>query len=155
MAWEWLSSIKNITEIVSSFGELAKNNRATKDMLIRELKLNIKGFETAQNNKTINYDKLLSLLKNDRIQKARESRFTFATLKKGVIENKHIKDDRNKKYRGKSAEWLFKNIDEKIDDLRNQKQYHSSLENIDKSIIALQFSNLFYKMKLLAEFINS
>ena len=154
MAFEWLSSIKNIAEIVGSLGELAKNNRATKDLLIRELRLNIKAFETAQKNKNINYDKLLLLLKNERIQKARESRFTFQTLKKGVIESKHIKDDRNKRYLGKSCEWLFKNIDEKIDDLRNQKQYHTSLDAIDNSIIALQFSNLFYKMKLLAEFIN-
>lgn len=154
MAWEWLSGIKNITEIVTSLGDLAKNNRATKDLLIRELKLNIKAFETAQKNKNINYDKLLSLLKNDRIQKARESRFTFQTIKKGVIENSHIRDERNKRYLGKSCEWLFKNIDEKIDDLRNQKQYHGSLENIDNSIIALQFSNLFYKMKLLAEYIQ-
>ena len=155
MAFEWLASIKNIAEIVGSLGELAKNNRATKDMLIRELKLNIKAFETAQKNKTVNYDKLLLLLKNERIQKARESKFTFLTIKKGVIESKHIRDTRNKKYLGKNCEWLFKNIDEKIDDLRNQKQYHTSLENIDNSIIALQFSNLFYKMKLLAEFINS
>jgi hypothetical protein len=155
MAWEWLSSIKNITEIVTSLGELAQNNRATKDMLIRELRLNLKAFETAQNDDKTNYDKLLSLLKNEKIQKARESRFTFMTIKKGVIETKHIKDDRNKKYSGKSAEWLFKNIDEKIEDLRNQKQYHGSLETVDKSIIALQFSNLFYKMKLLAEFVKS
>ena len=155
MAFEWLASIKNIAEIVGSLGELAKNNRATKDMLIRELKLNIKAFETAQKNKTVNYDKLLLLLKNERIQKARESKFTFLTIKKDVIGSKHIRDTRNKKYLGKNCEWLFKNIDEKIDDLRNQKQYHTSLENIDNSIIALQFSNLFYKMKLLAEFINS
>ena len=97
MAFEWLSSIKNITEIVGLLGELAQNNRATKDLLIRELRLNLKAFETAQKNKNINYDKLLLLLKNERIQKARESRFTFQTLKKGVIESKHIKDDRNKR----------------------------------------------------------
>ncbi len=123
MAWEWLSSIKNITELATSLGELAKNNRATKDLLIRELKLNIKAFETARKDQSINYDKLLVLLKNERIQKAREVRFTFLTVRKGVIETSHIRDDRNKKYVGKSAEWLFKNIDEKIEDLRNQKQY--------------------------------
>ncbi len=154
MTWEWLSSIKNIAEIVSSLGDLAKNNRATKDLLIRELKLNLKAFETAQNNKKVNYDRLLSLLKNDRIQNARETRFTFATLKKGVVEDKHISDDRNKRHLGKSCEWLFKSIDEKIDDLRNQKQYHGSLETINKAAMARQFSNLFYKMKLLAEFIK-
>lgn len=154
MAWEWLSAIKNITEIVSSLGELVKDNRATKDLLIRELRLNLKAFETAQNVQNIQYDRLLSLLKNDKIQKARASTFAFLTIKKGVIEEQHIQDDRNKKYLGKSCEWLFKNIDEKIDDLRNQKEYHGSLDNIDNSGIALQFSNLFYRMKLLAEFIS-
>ena len=33
MAWEWLINIKNIADLVSSLGELVKNNRATKDLL--------------------------------------------------------------------------------------------------------------------------
>ena len=103
MAWEWLINIKNIADLVSSLGELVKNNRATKDLLIRELKLNIKSFETAQKTKTIDYDKLLALLKNEKIQKARESRFTFQTLKKGAILLKHVRDDRNTKYIGKNC----------------------------------------------------
>ena len=94
------------------------------------------------------------MLKNDRIQKARETRFVFSILKRGDIGCEHVKDDRNKRYIGKNCEWLFKNIDEKIDDLRNQKKYHESLNKIPNSTIALQFSNLFYKMKLLAEFIK-
>lgn len=155
MAWEWLTGIKNITEIVSSLGELVKNNRAAKDLLLRELKLNLKAFETAQKSDSINYDKLLELLTNDQIRKARETKFVFSTIKKGSIETRHIRDDRNKRYTGKTCEWLFKNIDEKIEDLRNQKKYHGSLEKTDKAGLALQFSNLFYKMKLLSEFINS
>lgn len=154
MAWEWLSSIKNIADIVASLGEIIKNNRATKDLLLRELKLNIKAFEIAQKNKKVEYDKLLELLKNEKIQKARESRYTFSTIKRGNIELKHIKDNRNKRYLDKNCEWLFKNIDEKIEDLRNQKQYHGTLKEFEKTSIALQFSNLFYKMKLLADFIN-
>jgi hypothetical protein len=154
MAWEWLSGIKNIAEIVASLGEIIKSNRATKDLLLRELKLNIKAFETAQKGKKVDYDKLLDLLKNDRIQKARESRYTFSTVKRGDIELKNVQDDRNKRYIGKNCDWLFKSIDEKIDDLRNQKQYHGSLKEVNKSSIALQFSNLFFKMKLLAHFIN-
>lgn len=154
MAWEWLSSIKDIAEIVGSLGELVKKNRAKKDLLIRELKLNIKAFETAQKNEKINYDKLLELLKNEQIQRARESNFIFSTIKSGNIESGHIKNDRNMRYVGKNCEWLFKNIDEKIDDIKNQKKYHGSLLQIEKTSIALQFSNLFYKMKLLAEFIS-
>jgi hypothetical protein len=109
MAWEWLASIKDIAEILGSLGELVKNNRAKKDLLIRELKLNIKAFETAQKNKIINYDKLLELLKNEQIQKARETRYTFSTIKRGNIESRDIKDNRNKRYEGKNCEWLFKN----------------------------------------------
>lgn len=154
MALDWLSNITNITTLITSLNDLGKNNRATKDLLIRELTLNIKAFQTAQKSRPVDYDRLLSLLKNDRIQKAREARFTFSTIKKGSIEARHVKDSRNKRYIGKNAEWLFRNIDEKIEDLRNQKQYHGSLSGMEHSIIALQFSNLFYKMKLLAEFIG-
>jgi hypothetical protein len=154
MAIEWLSGVKNITDLVASLSGLVKNNRATRDLLIRELKLNIKAFDTAQKSKKIDYDKLLSLLNNERIKKAREEKFSFQTVKKGVLEHPHIKDSRNSKYTGKSCEWLFKNIDEKIEDLRIQKAYHGSLLIIRESNIPLQFSNLFYKMKLLAEFIK-
>jgi hypothetical protein len=154
MAWEWLINIKNIAEIVSSLGALVKNNRATSDLLIRELKINIKAFETAQKTKQIDYDKLLSLLKNQCIKEARESQFLFSTMKKGDLEKKHIHDERNLRYVGKNCDWLFKNIDEKIEDLRNQLSYHGSLQQIDKTNIALQFSNLFYKLKLLADFLN-
>jgi len=154
MAWSWLAGIKNIADIVSSLGELVKSNRATRDLLIRELKLNIKAFETAQKSKKVDYDRLLSLLKNERIQKAREARFAFSTIKRGTIEAHHIRYERNGRYLGKDCAWLFKSIDEKIEDLRNQKQYHGSLHQIERSSMGLQFSNLFFKMKLLAEFIR-
>lgn len=154
MAWEWLSSIKGIADILGSLNELIKVNQGRKDLLLRELRLNIKVFKTAQKNKTIDYDMLLELLENNTIQEARKSNFLFSTIKRGVVELKQVKDDRNKRYEGKDCKWLFKNIDEKIEDLRIQKKYHGSLNNIRKSSIALQFSNLFYKMKLLADFIN-
>jgi hypothetical protein len=154
MNWDWLSGIKGIADIAGALGELMSETRATKDLLLRELKINIKAFERAQKDISIDYDNLLELLQNQTIQEARKSNFRFSTIKRGVIDLKQVKDDRNKKYAGKNCEWLFKNIDEKIEDLRNQKKYHGSLNKIRKSSIALQFSNLFYKMKLLADFIN-
>ena len=48
MPIDWISTLKNIPEIVSGLGTLIKNNRATKDALLRELRLNIKAFKTAQ-----------------------------------------------------------------------------------------------------------
>jgi hypothetical protein len=154
MAFEWLSSIKDITDLITSLGEVINSNRATKDLLLRELKLNLKAFQTAQKSKEINYDQLLKLLHNEEIKKARTAHFSFMTIKKGNIETKHIHDERNVRYKTKNIEWLFKNIDEKIEDLRNQQQYHESLQRIERTNISLQFSNLFYKMKLLADFIN-
>ena len=154
MAFEWLSSIKDITDLITSLGEFIHSNRATKDLLLRELKLNLKAFQTAQKSTEINYDQLLLLLHNEEIKKARSSHFSFITIKKGSIEMKHIHDERNVRYKEKSIEWLFKNIDEKIEDLRNQQKYHTSLQNIERTNISLQCSNLFYKMKLLADFIN-
>ncbi len=154
MALEWLASIKDIADIIASLSELIKGNIATKDLLIKELKLNIIAFEIAQKDKKIDYDKLLLLLKNEQINKARQSKFIFSTIKRGKIEDKHVKDIRNNKYIGKNCGWLFKNIDDKIDELRITKQYHNTLKNIERKSVALQFSNLFFKLKLLAEFIK-
>jgi hypothetical protein len=154
MVLEWLSGIKDITDIIASLSELIKSNIATKDLLIKELKLNITAFEIVQKDRKIDYDKLLLLLKNKQINKARQSKFIFSIIKKGKIENKHVKDIRNKKYIGKNCGWLFKNIDDKIDELRMTKQYHNTLTNMERKVVALQLSNLFFKMKLLAEFIK-
>lgn len=153
MGFDWLTLVRELPDLIGDLGDLIKNNRALKDQLIRELKLNLKAFETAQKGKSINYDKLLSLLKNEQIQIARKQRFSFNTIKSGEVTLKHIHNDRNKKYVGKTCDWLFKNIDEKIEDLRIQQQYHGSLSQIENSNIALQFSNLLYKLKLLADFI--
>ena len=153
MAQDWLSSIKNISGLITGLSAVIKTNRATKDLLLRELKLNIKAFETAQKSSRVDYDRLVILLKNDRIKKARESRFVFGSIKKGSIRKKDIRDARNNRYLKKDCGWLFKNIDEKIEDLKNQKSYFESFDNAENSNIALQFSNLFYKLKLLAEFI--
>jgi hypothetical protein len=97
MAWGWLNNIKNIANIVSSLYAMIQSGKATKDLLIRELTLNVKAFETAQNSKKMNYDKLLSLLKNDTIQQARRTSFSFKyvkreALKTNTLQMKEIKD---------------------------------------------------------------
>ena len=68
MGFDWLTLVKELPELVLNLGGLVKNNRALKDQLIRELKLNLKAFETAQKGKSINYDKLLSLKKTNRFK---------------------------------------------------------------------------------------
>jgi len=154
MAFDWISVIKIIPDLVGNLGGLVKYNRATKDALIRELRLNIKAFNTAFKNKKIDYDKLIDLLQNDAIKTARKSRFTFNSIKAQSIKQQDIRDSRNLRYIDKDCDWLFKNIDEKIEDLRIQKQYNNSLNQLENSNISLQFSNLFFKMKLLADFIS-
>ena len=155
MTVEWLPSIGDISGLVTGIGKLIKSKRATKDLILRELRLNIKAFQTAKKSDTINYDGLLDLLKNEQIKKARASNFSFNVIKRGKLKKSHVRDSRNFKYIGKDCNWLFKNIDEKIEDLQNQRTYFKSLHKAKKSNIGLQFSNLFYKLKLLAEFISS
>jgi hypothetical protein len=154
MPIDWFSTLKNIPDLLSSLSSLIKNNQATKDLLLRELRLNLKAFQTAHKTKKIDFDKLLDLLHNEAIQNARKNRFLFNSIKTGTIDKKEIRDERNYRYQGKDCNWLFKNIDEKIEDLRNQKQYYGSLNKIENTNIALQFSNLFYKLKLLVEYIH-
>lgn len=154
MTWTWLSNILEISEIIKSLNTLISGNRAMKDALLRELKINLHAYKIAQENDLVDYDKLFDLLKNDKIIEARESQFVFSSIKTGKIKEHHIKDTRNQRYVGKDVSWLFKNIDEKIEDLRNQKVYYDSLNQVKSSNIGLQFSNLFYKMKLLVDFIN-
>ena len=72
MAWEWLSGIKDIADIVSSLGELVKNNRAIKDLLLRELKLNIRAFEITQKARrsiTTNYCRCLKMIEYKKQEK--------------------------------------------------------------------------------------
>ncbi|WP_298115857.1 hypothetical protein [Flavobacterium sp.] len=154
MAIEWLSVLKSIPELLSGLSGIIKNNRAIKDALVRELRLNIKAFETATKSKKVNYNKLLDLLHNEAIQAARKERFTFNSIKPGKIEEEDIKDNRNLRYIGKDCNWLFRNIDEKIEHLRIQKSYNNSLDDLENTNIALQFTNLLYKLKLLADYIR-
>ncbi|HKZ66162.1 MAG TPA: hypothetical protein VJ111_07400, partial [Chitinophagaceae bacterium] len=67
----------------------------------------------------------------------------------------HVFDDRNKKYIGWDTEKLIDKVDEKIEELKNIKKMNgSSVENV-KNNVSLMLSNLYYRMKLLADFIRS
>jgi hypothetical protein len=64
-------------------------------------------------------------------------------------------DDRNKKYIGWNAERLIDKIDEKIEELKNIKRMNGgSVANV-KNNLSLMLSNLYYRMKLLANLIIS
>ena len=84
-----------------------------------------------------------------------KNNFTFKKLKTGKIEIHHIHDERNKKYSGWNAEKLADKIDEKIIELRNIKRLNSGSTKEVKNNITLMMSNLYFRMKLLADFIMS
>lgn len=154
MAIEWLTLVKELPGLIKDLGGLITSSNATKKLLLSELKLNLKQFDNARKTDT-SYDNLIDILSNEIIADARRKGFVFKTIKLGKVEDKHIKDDRNKKYKGKDCEWLFINIDDKIKELKDLKKLRKTYEGNLKLNIPLQFSNLFYKMKLLTDFINS
>jgi hypothetical protein len=122
--------------------------------LLSEVELNLKQFQNAYKTKAT-YDQLIEVLSNTRITKAREDAFIFSTIKAGKIKESHIKDPRNKRYVGEDCEWLFINIADKIEELKGLKKMNGTLEGITTMNVPLQFSNLFYKLKLLVTFVKS
>jgi hypothetical protein len=153
MDWSWISALP-IAQVYVDLGKLVKYNSAHKDLLVRELRRNIKAFKTAERSRNVDYDTLLSLLRTEAFENALKDRYPFSKVKRGRIESKHIFDKRNQRYIGKSADWMFKNIDSKIIELRDMYVQFGSLQKVDNTNIALHFTNLFYKMKLLADFIS-
>jgi len=152
MAFEWLSLVKELPSLIKDLGGLITSSRSTKKLLLSELSNNLKQFENVRKVK-LTYDELIEILSNERIFQARKDGFVFSLVKIGKVQKKHIKDRRNERYLGKDCEWLFINISDKIDELKKLKT-QKSLATIKELNIALQFSNLLYKMKLLTEFIK-
>ncbi|HET6768631.1 MAG TPA: hypothetical protein VFH08_14565, partial [Chitinophagaceae bacterium] len=63
--------------------------------------------------------------------------------------------ERNRRYQGWDAEKLMDKIDEKIEELKNIKKMNKgTVENV-RNNISLMMSNLYYRMKLMADFIRS
>lgn len=153
MDFSWLAALP-IAEILSELKKSIKYNSAHKDLLLRELQRNIKAYKIAKRYRNMNYDSLLELLHTTAFEKALEDKFPFSKVKRGKIEKHHVFDQRNLRYIGKSSAWMFKNIESKITELRDMKTHYGSLKNIENANIALHFTNLFYKMKLLADFIG-
>lgn len=154
MALEWLTIGKELLNLFGFLSGIIKKSNAKNKLLLSELNNNLRHYETAKT-AGLSYDKLIDLLSNSNIVEARKEGYAFSSVKFGKISAKHIRDARNNRYKGKDCEWLFINISDKIDELKKIKQVHGSLENLKDVNIALQFSILFYKMKLLARFVRS
>jgi|ERR1022692_710098 hypothetical protein len=152
---EWLTTgIAPLKDLIAFLNRQSRTNNVLKKQLIMELRNNLNMFVNGFLNNTP-YDNMIDLLSNEAIQQAVKNNFAFKKLKSGAIEANHIFEDRNKKYIGWTAERLTDKIDEKIVELKNIKKMNAgSVKNV-KNNISLMISNLYFRMKLLADFIKS
>lgn len=148
------AGISPLKDLVSFLQKKSKTTDVLKKQLIMELRDNLNVLSNGFQNNTP-FDKVVDLLSNEAIQQAIRENFSFKKLRKGFIELADIKEERNKKYLGWDTEKLVDKIDEKIVELRNLKKMNrDSLEGVSNNV-ALMMSNLYFRMKLLADFIKS
>lgn len=155
MNLDWLKSgIAPLDNLISFLHKQSKTADVLKKQLLMELRNNLNIFKNAFLNKT-NPDTVIDLLSNEAVQEAIKNNFAFKKLKAGAIEPYHVFDERNKKYIGWTAEKLVDKIDEKIVELKNLKKLNNGTVNNLKNNVSLMISNLYFRMKLLADFIKS
>ena len=154
MNLDWLKlSIAPLKDLIDFLYKKSLTNDVQKKQVIMELTNNLNVFKNGFINE-VAYDSLIDLLTNDAIQQAVKVNFLFHKLKAGTIDNIHVIDDRNKKYVGWTAEKLIDKIDEKIVELKNIKKMNNGSVKEVKNNVSLMMSNLYYRMKLLADFIR-
>jgi hypothetical protein len=152
---EWLNtSITPLKELLAFLYKKSKTSDVRKKQLIIELRDNLNVFKNGFFNQSP-YDIMIDLLSRDAIQTAISENFSFKKLKSGTIHTTVIYDERNKKYAGWTAEKLIDKIDEKIVELRNIKKMNQGSVKDVRNNISLMMSNLYFRMKLLADFIQS
>lgn len=155
MQWEWIKTgIAPLKDLLTFLNKESKTSDIVKRQLIRELRNNLNIFRNGFLN-AVSSDVLIDMLRNEAIQDAIKNNFKFKKLKAGRIEGRHILDDRNKKYLGWDAEKLVDKIDEKIEELKAIKKMNGNTVENTKNNVSLMLSNLFFRMKLLADFILS
>lgn len=154
MQLDWLKSgIEPLRDLLSFLNKESKTNDILKKQVIRELRNNLNIFHNAYKN-NVAADVMIDMLCNEAIKKGVDNNFKFNKLKPGTIEPYHVVDDRNKKYIGWNCEKLTDKIDEKIEELKNiKKMNNNTVAGVQNNIPAM-LGNLFYRMKLLADFIR-
>lgn len=152
---EWFNtSIAPLKDLLAFLYKKSKTNDVHKKQLIIELRDNLNVFKNGFLNQSP-YDTMIDLLSRDAIQDAIRENFSFKKLRAGTIQPSVIYDERNKKYTGWTAEKLVDKIDEKIVELRNIKKMNRDTVKDVRNNITLMMSNLYFRMKLLADFIRS
>lgn len=154
MNLEWLKTgIGPLKDLITFLNKESKTNDIMRKQMIRELRDNLNVFKNAFLNNAAP-DMMIDLLNNEAIKEAIKQNFKFNKLKPGSIEPYHISDERNKKYIGWDAEKLVDKIDEKIEELKIIKKVNNNNIEKAKNNVSLMLSNLYYRMKLLAEFLK-
>ncbi len=154
MQLEWLKTgMGPLKDVLTFLNKEGKTNDIVKKQVLRELRNNLNIFHNAFLN-NVSADVMIDMLSNAMIQEAIKNNFRFKKLKVGSIEPYHVVDDRNKKYIGWDAEKLMDKIDEKIEELKNIKKMNGNSVAQVKNNIALMISNLYYRMKLMADFLK-
>jgi hypothetical protein len=152
---EWFNtSISPLKDLLAFLYKKSKTNDVFKKQLIIELRDNLNVFKNGFLNQSP-YDTMIDLLSRDAIQAAIKENFSFKKLRSGNIPVSIIYDERNKKYAGWTAEKLVDKIDEKIVELKNIKKMNRNSVQDASNNISLMMSNLYFRMKLLADFIRS
>lgn len=155
MNLEWLKTgIAPLKDIITFLNKEGKTNDVMKREVLRELRNNLNIFHNAYLN-NVSANIMIDMLSNEAVVAAIKANFRFRKLKPGGIEPYHVYDDRNRKYVGWDAEKLVDKIDEKIIELRNIKKMNNNTVDNIKNNVSLMLSNLYYRMKLLADFIRS
>jgi len=151
---DWLKTgIGPLKDLLTFLNKESKTSDVLKKQLIRELRDNLNIFSNAYKNDN-SPDVMIDLLNNESIKEAIRNNFKFKKLKSGSIEPYHVYDDRNKKYIGWDAEKLIDKIDEKIEELKIIKRMNGNSVTKVSNNISLMLSNLYYRMKLLTDFLK-
>jgi len=154
MNLDWLQTgIGPLKDLLTFLNKEGKTNDVLKKQVIRELRNNLNIFHNAFLN-NVSSDVMIDMLDNEAIKEAIKNNFRFKKMKAGNIEPYHVFDDRNKKYIGWDAEKLVDKIDEKIEELKNIKKMNGNSVEKAKNNVSLMLSNLYFRMKLLADFIK-
>jgi hypothetical protein len=151
---EWFTTgIEPLKDLISFLQKKSVTNDVHKRQVIRELQNNLNIFKNGFINNSSN-DVMIDLLSNEAMKEAIAVNFKYKKLKAGAIEPYHIYDERNRRYQGWTAEKLADKIDEKVEELKAIKKMNGGSVEKTKNNISLMMSNLYFRMKLLADFIR-
>lgn len=154
MNLEWLKTgIGPLKDLITFLTKEGKTNDVIKKQVLRELRDNLVVFQNAYKNE-VSPDIMIDMLSNDMIRKAVDQNFKFKKLKPGRIEPYHVFDDRNRKYIGWEADRLVDKIDGKIEELKIIKKMNGNSVEKAKNNTTVMLANLYYRMKLLTDFIK-